>query len=508
MYKNLFSALFRFLLTGSGIASLLLLVGTPAGAQGVPGHVQGHGIVCAYRLAKEADVSLGIYDMRGHLVRTLLKDAHQPAGRNVAYWDGKDQFGNRVAAGSYQLRGIDHPPLELRHTVTIVNPGTPPWPTADGRGDWISDEAATQAVVTDGTRVFLAAPGSEKGHAIVAVGPDGKRLWGYDEAAYPRCVSLALQGEYLYALFSGPELNASSGDFHGNNAVGRAFLVCLDKRTGAPARFSTQRPELRIATWPYVDRTVGLWDLRVHKTFTPANYEGQTRYFANDVGEATEAVGIAATADRLYIAMLTQNQVLVLEAATGKQVGAIPVPQPVGLHALPDGRILGISAGKVVSIDPAAQTVTTVVDHDLAAPHDVTTDSAGNLYVSDWGDSFQVKVFSAQGRLLRAIGTRGGRPWVGRWNPNGMLLPRGIAVTDAGKLWVAEDDASPKPRQRLERRDRRLSAGTTSALLRTAAAGISGRIRLMPPRSWQKARCSTSMMRNEPGPLSRPLIAG
>ena len=395
------------------------------------------GIAYSYQLPQESDVTLGVYDAQGHLLRTLVKDAHRRAGRNTEYWDGRDQFGQAVTPGKYQVRGIAHPPIALQPVMSLGNPGTPPWPTADGRGDWLSDEAAAQGAVTDGTNVFLAAPGSEKGHSIIAVGPDGKRLWGYNESsAYPRCVSLALQGPYLYALFSGPLTE-------GGQVIGRAFLVCLDKKTGAPALFSAQRSDLRIATWPYVDRTAGLWDLRVHKAFTPANYEGQTRYFANDVGEATEAVGIAATADRLYISMLTQNQVLVLDGATGKQLDTIPVPQPVGLYALANGKLLGISGGKIVTIDPATKAAITLIDHDLAAPHDITTDSAGNLYISDWGNSFQVKVFSPQGLLLRAIGKPGGRPWIGPWDPNGMLLPRGVAVTDDGKLWVAEDDASP-----------------------------------------------------------------
>lgn len=394
------------------------------------------GIAYTYRLPREADVTLGVYDSQGHLVRTLIKDVHRRAGRNTDFWDARDQFGRAVAAGQYRVRGIDHPPITVQPVLSLGNPGTPPWPTADGRGDWLSDEAAPQAAVTDGVNVFLASPGSEKGHAIIAVGPDGRRLWGHDEAVYPRCVSLALDGPHLYALFSGPETQ-------GQGVVGRAFLVCLDKRTGAPAGFSARQADLRIATWPWVDKTAGLWDLRVNKTFTPADYEGQTRYFANDVGEPTEAVGIAATGERLYISMLTQNRVLVLDAVSGKPLDTIPVPQPVGLRALPDGTILAISAGKIVAIDPASKSVTTRIDHDLAAPHDVTTDRAGNVYVSDWGPSFQVKVFSPQGRLLRAIGTPGGRPWIGAWDKDGMLLPRGLAVTDDGHLWVAEDDASP-----------------------------------------------------------------
>ena len=403
----------------------------------------GGGIADTYLIPEESNVTIGIFDAQGHLVRTLIKDAHRRGGRNTEYWDGKDQFGQAVAAGRYSVRGIAHPPIEVRPVVSLGNPGTPPWPTADGRGDWLSDEAAPQGAVTDGTNVYLAAPGSEKGHAIIAVGPDGKRLWGYDEAVYPRCVSLALQGRYLFALFSGPESTHPSKQTQGADKTGRAFILCLDKNTGAPALFSTQKTDFQVATWPYVDQVVGLWDLRTHKTFTPTDYEGQPRYFADDVGEPTEAVGIAAAGGRLYVSMLTQDQLLILDAATGKQLGTIPVPQPVGLHPLADGRLLGVSAGKIVTIDPATKAVTTLIAHDLAAPHDVATDRAGNVYVSDWGASFQVKVFSPGGRFLRAIGTPGGRPWVGRWDPNGMLLPRGIAVTDDGKLWVAEDDASP-----------------------------------------------------------------
>ena len=396
----------------------------------------GGGIPYTYHLPQESNVTLGVYDAQGHLLRDLVKDAHRRAGSNTEYWDGKDQFGNTVAPGRYIVKGISHPPISVQHVISIGNPGSPPWPTADGTGDWLSDEASPQAAATDGTNVYLAAPGVEKGSMIIAVGPDGKRLWGYSQGINPRCATLSVQGNKLYLLYSGPMTS-------GKEIIGRAGVICLDKNTGVPAGLSSQRSDIQVATWPFVDKVAGLWDLRVNKTFTPADYEGQTRYSANDVGEPSDAVGIAATPDRLYVSMLSQNQILVLDAATGKQLDTISVTQPVGLHLLPDGRLLGISDGKVVTIDPATKTVTTLIAHDLVAPHSITTDTAGNIYVSDWGNSFQVKVFSPRGTLLRAIGTPGGRPWIGKWDANGMLLPRGIAVTNDGKLWVAEDDASP-----------------------------------------------------------------
>ena len=58
-----------------------------------------------YHLAKDADVTLRIYAVDGHIVRTLSL-GHQPAGiyqnrSRAAYWDGRNAFGEPVASGVY-----------------------------------------------------------------------------------------------------------------------------------------------------------------------------------------------------------------------------------------------------------------------------------------------------------------------------------------------------------------------------------------------------------------------
>lgn len=399
-------------------------------------------LACSYTMPKEGDLTLGVFDAQGHLLRWIVQGARRRAGRNTENWDGLDGYGKPIPAGSYQIKAIYHPPLGLDYQMTVDNPGSPPWPTADDKGDWLSDEADPQGVATDGRWVFLAAPGSEKGYSIIAVDESGRRQWGFQEDIYPRCVSLALSGEYLYALYSGPELT-SGGDYNGHNAIERAVLVCLDKRTGRPARFTAHDPALKVATWPYREAVTPLWEMRKNKTFDAARYGGQPRYFSTDVGESTGALGVAATAGRVYLAMNYDDKLLVLDSTTVQKVDEIPVSKPVGLHALPDGTLLAVSGASVVRVDPQTKRVMPLIDPDLMAPHDVTTDPLGNVYVSDWGASFQVKVFSPSGKFLRAVGTPGGRPWVGPWDAGGMLVPRGLAVTDAGRLWVAEDDNAP-----------------------------------------------------------------
>ncbi len=58
-----------------------------------------------YHLATDADVTLHIYTVNGTLVRTLTL-GHQAAGMyqnrsRAAYWDGKNEFGEKVASGLY-----------------------------------------------------------------------------------------------------------------------------------------------------------------------------------------------------------------------------------------------------------------------------------------------------------------------------------------------------------------------------------------------------------------------
>jgi hypothetical protein len=402
-------------------------------------------LTLTYTLPSDGEVTLGLYSSAGALLRTIIKSEFRLAGPLKEPWDGLDQWGNAIPPGTYELRGVYHPHISTTYVTSFGNPGIPPWPTPDGRGDWLSDEAPPQGAATDGRWVFLAAPGSEKGYSIIGVDETGRRRWGTKISFNPCTVSLAVDRDTLFALFSGPQLTDSSHHFaaHGTNAIGRAVLVRLDKRTGQPSGFSLRDPALQIASWPYVDNLVNLWDLRKARSFSPSVYTGQPRYANQEFGEATNAIGLAASNGLVYVTMHDDDKILVLKEDTGLKVDEIHVIKPAGLIALPNNRLLAISDKSIVQIDPASKEVRTVTSRNLSAPRSITVDKNGTIFVSDWGDSFQVKMFSARGSALGTIGKRGGRPWLGKWDSSGMLLPTGIAVTDTGKLWVAEDDSSP-----------------------------------------------------------------
>ncbi len=401
-----------------------------------------------YELPHDAYVSLGVFAPDGRLLRWLVRNEQRLAGENVERWDGRDQWGKILPAGDYTLKGIHHEPLKLEHVMTATNPGRPPWWTLDGKGGWLSDQAAPQAAVTDGENVYLAAPYAEAGHAIIAVGPDGKRIWGAKpHVGTPRCVSLALMGDRLYAMFSGPELTANVRKFADGDktAQGRAMLMCFDKRTGELAGPSVKAGHpIKFTTWKYRHEVNNLWDLRLKKTFSPTTYGGMHRYSQTGMCETTSALGLAAVGGKLVASMFYTNELLVLDPDTVKVDGRIALPAPAGLHGLADGNLLAVSGRQVVKVNLQSKSVTPVIREGLSAPFGVTTDAAGNIYVSDWGDSFQVKSFRADGTFIRAFGKVGGRPWIGDFTPEAMSVPRCIAVTGDGKLWVAEDEFSPR----------------------------------------------------------------
>ena len=145
---------------------------------------------------------------------------------------------------------------------------------------------------------------------------------------------------------------------------------------------------------------------------------------------------------KLYASLYYQNQVVVADPEKGEAIGQLPIDHPAGLAADKLGRLYAVSGKQVLRLD-GQQWVPTVTA-GLAAPVGLAVDAQGNLYVSDWADAMCVKVFSPDGRLLRAIGKPGGRPLQGPYDPAGSSPSWGIAVDAQSRLWVAEHDLTPR----------------------------------------------------------------
>lgn len=98
--------------------------------------------------------------------------------------------------------------------------------------------------------------------------------------------------------------------------------------------------------------------------------------------------------------------------------------------------------GEVVS-KPKPMPAPQVLAANLQDPHGIALDAAGNIFVSEYGTSHQVKVFDSNGKLLRSIGHAGAKA-VGPYDALHMNHPYGLAIDGKNQLWVAENEYSPK----------------------------------------------------------------
>ena len=84
------------------------------------------------------------------------------------------------------------------------------------------------------------------------------------------------------------------------------------------------------------------------------------------------------------------------------------------------------------------------IAENLDSPKGLAVAEDGTLFVALSGDVQQVWVFDLNGKRLQAIGRKGGRPAMGRYDPSGMYQPGGIELDSEGRLWVAETADGPK----------------------------------------------------------------
>jgi hypothetical protein len=153
--------------------------------------------------------------------------------------------------------------------------------------------------------------------------------------------------------------------------------------------------------------------------------------------------GIAARDGRIVCSMVRQDELLVVDARTGKTAPRVPLPDPRGVTFDAQGRLLALSGARLVRFATLTAKPEAVVAGGLDDPRHVAVGADGTLFITDRGSAHQVKVFSAAGKFLRAIG-RAGAPSVGPYDPLHLNNPNGLAVDSQGRVWVAEADNFPR----------------------------------------------------------------
>jgi hypothetical protein len=405
-----------------------------------------------FHLDKPAFVSLVIEDRQGRRVRNLVSESYFGAGDNVVWWDGLDDLerdpnsaqhgvyytpGRLVTPATYTIRGLYHQQIDLKYEFAVYNPGQPPWATPETSSEWLTNHTPP------GTICFIPA-GTVPVH--------GKR-----DASSPAQV---LVGSYVAEGGSGLAwLDLDAHKLHGQAWIGGAW-------TGAEqiARDLGSHPQPGV--YAYTASSLK-GELRLHKL---RNDRGEEQKGPRDTrlgyGEdapvlsATwkfpkpdlEALAGMAVYNGLLIASLPKmGSLLLIDAIGSRIVGTLAVARPGGLFADGQGNLFVISDKKILKFTIPGKVATpqdlgkpkVVVGNNLDDPQQMAIDASNNLYVSDWGQSNQVKVFSTSGKLLQQIGTPGVVS-PGFYDPLLMHHPKGLAIDSRNQLWVAEEDFQPK----------------------------------------------------------------
>jgi hypothetical protein len=399
-----------------------------------------------FKLPEAGYVTLVIEDAGGKRVRNLISEMRFPAGDNVAWWDGTDDLGRDrdaarhglyhipeqpVAPGSYRVRGLFHKGLELRYEFSIYNAGDPAWETADKSGGWLTNHTPPQAalfVPGDQTpegkpMVYLGSAVSEGGAGLAWVDLDGRKIGGRGW----------IGGNWTAA----PTLARDAG----KNAVSEVFAYVGATWTASSSNSDKTHGELRLtALTAKGDKPI------LKYPFTPKAADKNEH---GDDDWISQLGGIAAH-DGVLVASFTKlNSLLVVDARAGKALGEIPVEDPRGVAFDAPGRLLVLAGTKLLRFAPLVADPTkqpapqTLVSQGLQAPRGLVLDHAGNIYVSDQGESHQVKVYSTEGKFLRAIG-HAGAPKTGPYDSLHLNHPHGLAIDEKQQLWVTENDFQPK----------------------------------------------------------------
>jgi hypothetical protein len=395
-----------------------------------------------FTLAKPQAVTVVVEDAQGKRVRNLFGAKEFPAGTHTVSWDGLVESGMDVVTihghyrygiqklalaepGSYTARALVHDPVDIRYEFAVNTGGNPPWKTVDGKGGWLHDHTPpSDAVYIPQTkRLLVCSAVGEIGHGMVYLDPaTGKKLAGA----------------------------RSYGG--GGGWCGAQWLA----RDAGPQA----RPEVQAFSATAFQEYLEFWEHSGRGHFKIYSYKRKD-------GKGVTCAGVAVFNDRAVISLPDEGQLLVIDVIKGALAATVPMPAPKGVAFLPTGELLVISEGKVqrfpaFDLATPAETLVpgkaqTVVVKGLDDPQCLRI-FGDRLFVSDWGQSHQVKMFNLTGRPLGTIG-KAGAPGVGTYDELHMNHPGGCwlvapdspeksafegAMAGQPVLWVAEADHCPK----------------------------------------------------------------
>ncbi len=361
----------------------------------------------SYTLPEDGEVTVTLFNDQGKIVRTLAASAARRAGENVERWDGLGDDGKPLPAGAYSWKGLYHQPIKTKFILSAHNSGQPPYKLDDRTGGWGGDHGCPTSVSTSGDAVIMGWSMSESGWGIIKTDLNGKQKWGLTHNA----MDLACDDSHIFVL----------GD---NGFNGAESVKIFDLKDGRLLNWGNGKPVLD----------------------PPAGGDEKSNV----------AGGVAYRDGKVYVSWTARDLIAVYDVKSGDLLQTRHAPSPARLAVRADGGIYYISDTEVHLLlgDNDSVLKSPHFDH----PRGIAVTPDDTWLVANAGALQNVSVFAKDGTYVRSIGTLGGRPRVGRYDPDGMLEPGGIAVDKLNRLWVSETLDGPKRHSVWDINDGRLAA--------------------------------------------------
>ncbi len=368
-----------------------------------------------YEMPFDGFATLVIENEKGERIRNLIGMAPRRKGPQSDLWDCLDEAGKLVPPGNFRFRGLVHQGINPTYEATYGTPGNPPWDTADGTGAWLSDHCAPRAVAASKDIMILAAEMAESGNSIIGVDLDGQKKWG--ESTIAGIHSLAADEKYVYLYLHSWQVKPS--------------LARMDVKNGSYAPFSTaDGPKLKLDLFVDIQKTID-------------EYKAQPGAKPADAPNIPWVSNIAVGPDRIALSVGGDSGIVrFFDKNTGAVTTALAVPKLGYIAYDPSGVLFVWSDNKICKV--VDDKLIPVLTQNLPVFADgFAIDAQGQFFLNVRAQQ-QVRVYDHAGKLLRSIGLAGGRPQRGKWEPNGLLNPISPAIDTRGRLWIAEENMTPK----------------------------------------------------------------
>jgi hypothetical protein len=336
-----------------------------------------------FRVDQPGKVSLAIYDTSGQMVRTLLNAKTYAAGAYSVAWDGKNDAGAALAAGSYSFKLLQTPGLRAEYLMTLQT-------TLPIGNAWVDRELGLgnhdgpTSVATDANGIYIGTGGAENIANALKMNWDGsQRLWsGNQPAVFMGRHSMSVMGGRLYALQQDGWLihqgvNEPNWPWSSVGAASNGDLV--------GSRWDAQ--------WPGVARS-GPDDWKY-----PIELLAPMDMTAFDSGNNPQ----------LVMAYRDRNMVQWRNPTTGAVLDSVSIASPTGVAIDNQGNVLIATANSLVRVSRANKTLQ-ILASGLIEPYRLDVDRSTNeIVLAERGTSQQIKRFAANGALLATYGRSGGR---------------------------------------------------------------------------------------------------